>query len=229
MVLEVMLQKLWRDLTMSVSYKSIDGFIDRIKNVLNLADFTAVIDDSITKQYNDSLLKIDKQLDSPINIIPNARDLTFLQRYVADNLEQAADDVSNSIRQEIQRGILNQETPKQLAQRVRLLFKEKKYQTRLKTIIRTETLRANNQGTLEGAKQAAGAGLKLLKWLDVTMDDRTSNICKHEHKKYGTPEEAIPLDQDFVIKVDNKTIKSKNPPFHPNCRSVLRIKVVGKE
>jgi len=206
----------------------IDVFLQKINEVLKLHKFRPLIDSMISEQYVTAIKELDNKLDIPINLVPKTKDLTFLQDYVNENINSASDQIANDLRQEIQRGIMNKEDKKALVKRVKFLFKQKKYQTRLKTIIRTETLRANNQGTLEGAKQAESTGLKLKKWLSVIMDDRTSNICKKEFAKYGSPDKAIPLDQEFVVKVNNKTIKAQNSPFHCNCRSTLRIAVQPK-
>lgn len=203
--------------------KSIDSFLEQIKSILNLGIFKPTIDDTIAKQYSTGINELDKELKLPFNLVPSDKDVSFLQSYINDNIKKAGDDIADNIRAEIQRGILNQETTSQLAKRIKLLFREKKYQTRLKTIIRTETLRANNHGILEGANQVQANGIKVKKWLDVTRDNRTSNICKHEYAKYGTKDQAIDINKEFIVKANNKTIKSKSPPFHPNCRSVLRI------
>ena len=58
------------------------------------------------------------------------------------------------------------------------------------------------------------------------MDDRTSPICKAEHRKYGAPDLAIPLEEEFKVKVANKSYQAKIPPFHVNCRTVVRLEVV---
>jgi hypothetical protein len=113
--------------------------------------------------------------------------------------------------------MLDKENATQLKKRVKDVFADKKYTDRMKTVIRTEKLRANNAGAFSGAKQAEDAGIVLRKYLDVTMDKRTSDICKAEVKKYGTKKEAIPLEDKFIVKVGNKTYKAKYPPFHPNC------------
>ncbi|MHA1481832.1 MAG: phage minor head protein [Candidatus Heimdallarchaeaceae archaeon] len=211
----------------SICEKSlVDILLEKFKTIFRLDKFKVVINNMISSQYISAIEKVDEDLDLTINLVPKSKDLNFLQDYVSENIDAAGDTISNQLRQEIQRGILNGETTTELSKRVKKLFKDKKYQTRLKTILRTETLRANNQGTLDAANQASQTGLKLEKWLDVTMDDRTSNICKKEFAKYGTPEQSIPLDKEFVVKVDNKTIKSQNSPFHVSCRSILRIKVI---
>lgn len=211
----------------SICEKSlIDALLTKFKTILRLDRFSAVINNMISSQYTSAIEKVDDDLDLTINLVPKSKDINFLQDYVNENISSASDAISNQLRQEIQRGIMNGETTTELSKRVKTLFKDKKYQTRLKTILRTETIRANNQGTLDAAKQAEQTGVKLEKWLDVTLDDRTSNICHKEHAKYGTPEESIPIDKEFVVKVDNKTIKAQTPPFHVNCRSILRIRVI---
>ena len=204
----------------------IEVFLQRIKGILNLVSFRPTINSMISEQYVGAIETLDKELDTSINFVPKTRDLNFLQDYVNDNIQSASDTIATNLRQEIQRGILNGDDSKALITRVHSLFKQKTYRTRLKTILRTETVRANNLGTLTGAQQAEASGLKLAKWLDVTEDARTSNICLAEHVKYGTPEQAIPIDQEFIVTVDNKTIKSQYPPFHVNCRSILRIKEI---
>ena len=204
----------------------VDILLEKFRTIFRLDKFKVVINNMISSQYIGAIEEVDEDLDLTINLVPKSKDLKFLQDYVGENIDAAGDAISNQLRQEIQRGILNGETTTDLSKRVKKLFKDKKYQTRLKTILRTETLRANNQGTLDAANQAAQTGLKLEKWLDVTMDNRTSNICKKEHAKYGTPEQSIPLDKPFIVKVDNKTISIQSPPAHINCRSVLKIKVI---
>ena len=203
----------------------INELIRRFKVILRLTVFGDTIDQTIFTQYNQAIQEVDDKFDLPINIVPNSKNLRFLQEYVTDNIEQAGDQIGEDLRQEIQRGILNDDSRTDLVKRVKKLFKDKKYQTRLKTILRTETLRANNKGTLDGAHQAENAGVKLKKWLDVVLDSRTSDICMAEHRKYGAPDLAIPLDQEFVVKVANKTYKSQAPPFHVNCRTVIRLEV----
>jgi hypothetical protein len=158
-----------------------------------------------------------------MNFIPDERKLDFLQNYVTNNLKFHTDEIGNDLRQEISRGILNGETTKTIISRVKKVFDDKKYSNRIKTVLRTETLRANNTGALDGAERS---GLKLKKWLDVMMDEFTSDICKKENRKYGSPDKAIPLDQEFIVKVDNKTVRGLSPPFHVNCRTVIRFERV---
>jgi len=128
--------------------------------------------------------------------------------------------MSQELRGEISRSLLNGENTTQLKKRIKDVFKSDKFNARLKTVLRTEALRANNTGALSGAKQS---GLDLRKWIEIINDSRTSDICHAEDRKYGNTKKAIPLDDEFIVSVNNKTIRGQAPPFHPNCRSVIRF------
>jgi len=201
----------------------IDVIISRFMDIMSIKPFQPKLNDFLREQFIRSMDKVETQLNPSINFIPNENEISFLNEYVFQNLQSHTDEVGNQLRQELQRGILNKEKPDKLKQRVKDVFKDTTYSNRLKTVMRTEKLRANNAGAFSGAQQAKDAGIILKKYLDITMDDRTSNICKHENKKYGTKEEAIPLDEDFTVTVENKTYKALYPPFHINCRTVIRF------
>ena len=212
---------------MESSNKNIlDFLINKFKGIMDLSPFYSKINELISTEYNKGLIDAESETSSKINFVPKENDLKFLQNYVDENTQAFSDDMAGNLRQEIQRSIMNKDDIKTLTERIKLVFKEKKYLHRLKTIFRTESSRANNQGRLEGAKQAEEVGLKLKKWISIIKDSRTSNICLKENSKYGDPDKAIPIDDNFIIEVDNKTIKSQSPPFHPNCRSVLRLEVI---
>jgi len=201
----------------------IDTIIERFMEIMSIKPFQPQINDFLRNEYTTSLAKIEDALKPRINFVANEKELSFLNEYVFQNLQSHATEVGNKLRQEIQRGILNKETPQELKKRVQTVFADSNYSNRLKTVMRTEKLRSNNAGAFEGAQQAKEAGINLKKYLHITMDKRTSDICKHENKKYGTKEEAIPIDTDFVVKVDNKTYKGLYPPWHPNCRTIIRF------
>jgi len=196
----------------------IQWIINKVFNIINLVPFRQNVNTFIDQEYQKGLERAEVQFD--MNFVSNDKDVQFLNNYVNDNIQAAGDDLGNSLRGELSRGLQNGESISQLKTRVRTTFNDKKFDNRLKAILRTEKLRANNYGALDGAKQS---GLKLKKYLDVIMDDRTSDICKAENRKYGTKEQAIPLDKEFVVKVNNKTYRSQAPPFHVNCRTILRF------
>lgn len=64
---------------------------------------------------------------------------------------------------------------------------------------------------------AKESGLNLKKYVSVHYDNRTSQICKHMGAIYGTPEDAIGLDEKF--KYNGQEFNA--PSFHPNCRTRL--------
>ena len=193
----------------------IDTVIARFLDIMSIKPFKPKVDEFIRSEFINSLNKVEDQLKPNINFETNSQELELLNNYVFQNLQNHADQIGDQLRQELQRGLLNKESPEQLKQRVKVLFNDSKYTDRMKTVLRTEKLRANNAGALSGAEQAKEAGINLKKFLHITMDKRTSHICKKENTKYGTKEQAIPLEEEFVIKVDNKTIRAQYPPYHP--------------
>ena len=201
----------------------IDTIIERFLDIMSIKPYQPSVNNFIRAQYMSSLASVENSLKPPINFVAKEEDIAFLNEYIFQNLQSHADEVGNQLRQELQRGIMNKETPAQLKQRIVVVFGDSKYSDRLKTVMRTETLRAENAGAFAGAEQAVEAGIVLKKYLDITMDKRTSNICKAEIKKYGNKDQAIPLKKEFEVKVDNKVYKTLYPPFHPNCRTVIRF------
>lgn len=202
----------------SESKSIIDWIINKFINVVNIQPMKDKIDKFITYEYQVGMDRAEVQFD--MNFTPNEGDVKVLNNYVYDNMKQHTDAIGEELRQELSRGLMNGENIPELKKRVQTVFKDKKYSDRLKTVLRTEKMRANNYGALAGAQQT---GLELRKYLSVVMDDRTSAICKVENRKFGSKGQAIPVDNEFVVKVDNKTYKAQAPPFHPNCRSVIRF------
>jgi len=112
----------------------------------------------------------------------------------------------------ISQGILNGESLSQIVTRVRKVIKKEK--NHAKTMVRTEAANLVNKGEFLAAKKS---GLRLRKYVDVTLDNRTSKICERMHTKYGSPEKSIPIDKMFRTQ-DGAWM---TPPFHPNCRTNL--------
>jgi len=195
----------------------VEEIVNKFKKIISLDSFRVKVDSFLQAEYKKGLEQAELKFN--MNFVPNNQALGFLNKYVNDNLENVADELGSNLRAEISRGILNKENIDQLKVRIKKVFSDDKYYNRLKTVIRTERQRALEMGNIDGATQS---GLKLKKYLDVILDDRTSDICRAEAKKYPK-ENAIHIDQDFVVRVNNKTIKGQHPPFHPNCRTVLRF------
>lgn len=194
----------------------VEDILTAIMKLFNIDSFRVKINDMVQSHYDKGLETAGVKFK--MNFIPNDKDISFLNDYVMNNMKYHTDQLGNKLRQEIGRAMLEKETTEQLKKRIKTVFDDDKYFDRLKTVLRTETLRANNMGQLEGARQSR---IPVKKYLSVIMDDRTSDICKAEHGKYGSKDQAIPLSEEFIVKVNGDTYASNSAPFHPNCRSVV--------
>lgn len=216
----------------------IETITQQTRELFSIKQFQSKIEDLLKDQYTKGITEIDKQLKPSVNTITplgSTRQLQALYDYVQENLQDQVDQIGNQLRQEVQRGLQNNETKDQIIARVKTVFKDDKgVLNRLKVIIRTESNRAATQGRLEAAEQVEATGIKLKKWLQVVpyMKGVSSPFCNtpagnnsklSANGKYGSKEKAIPLDQEFVVKADNKTVRAMGSPFHPNCRTTLRI------
>lgn len=202
----------------------IDWIVNEATKIFNITWLKEKISAVMKKQYLDGLEKAEVKFN--MNFVPAEKDIELLNTYVFKNFQQHTDEIGEALRQELSRGLLNKENIRQLQVRVANVFDDPKYMNRLKMVLRTEKVRAGNYGQLDGAKQA---GLKLKKWVSIVDDDRTSDICLQEDSEYGSPKKAIPIDEAFIVHVDNKTISAQAPPFHPNCRSVIMFERVAAD
>jgi len=194
----------------------ITAITQKIVKIFSLTSLFPDMDEFLKEEYHKGMVKSEVQLG--MNFVPSDTDLGFLSDYVNENVNGVTDALGEKLRGELQRGILNKEKVSQLKKRIKTLMKDDAFNNRLKTVLRTEGLRAENLGSYEGALQS---NLNLKKYLDITMDNKTSDICKEEMKKYGSEAQAIPLDKEFKVRVKNKTFSAQYPPFHPNCRTVI--------
>lgn len=199
----------------------IEWITERVTEIFNLEALRPKLTEVINSQYNKGIERVEVQLD--MNFIPERENLKILEETMYDNIQNQGMEIAHNIKGELQRWKLNDENLSQAKKRIKDAMKNKDWDYKIKRVIRTETLRANNVGSLDAAKQS---NIKLKKWLDVTMDNVTSDICKKEHSKYGSPDKAIDLDKEFIVTVGNKTYRAQSPPFHVNCRTILRYKRV---
>jgi len=193
--------------------KDIRSLVDRVKALFTAYRIKTMVERVIKQAFIQAHERAEKEMD--LNVIPNQAALQYLQEHTFENIKNMTEEVGNRLRAELERGIINAEGIHQLKERVRKVFEVT--DSRAEAIARTEYNRAQNQGNLQAWK---AAGVKdAMKYLIVTLDDRTSNICLEEHSKYGSREEGIPLSEPFEVTVDGKTYREQSPPFHPNCRT----------
>ena len=194
--------------------KDLDSLIKKIKSLLSfegLRDITNVI---VRNNYFKGWDEAEKITDK--NFIPEKEAIDFLSNYTFDNIKGMNDEIVEKLRGELQRGLMAGEGVEKLKARVTKVFDVG--ETRAEAIARTETNRSENFGKLHAMQKS---GEKVKKYLVITYDNRTSEISKAMGRKYGSEDKAIPLDQNFKVNVNGKTIEGPAPPFHVNERDTL--------
>ena len=110
-------------------------------------------------------------------------------------LEKCREEISNGMR----RGLTNEEVMRELSRTF-----DRFSQFRLETIVRTESMRAYNLGSIIGMKNARGvAGVEFL----AILDERVTPQCEARN--------------GMRLRLDDPHIINNTPPLHPRCRSVL--------
>lgn len=158
-----------------------------------------------------------------VNFRPNTQKLGFLENYAFDNIKGMSDELAEKLRKSMSEGVLSNESVSKLKKRVLDVMDVGK--VRAEAIARTESNRAENTGRFDAAIEANSNGIPTKKWIDIADDHRLSHICNSIGANYGSPEKAIPMEQNFKVTVGGKVISAPHPPFHVNCRSRLMIEV----
>jgi SPP1 gp7 family putative phage head morphogenesis protein len=200
----------------------INSIIERVQSMLNINNILSVMRKDLTTNYTKGLDEIGVQFD--MNFERNPAQLNYLNEYAFDNIKNMNDEIAAKLRQQLKISLLNNEPLSKMTTRVREIMDVA--ETRARMIARTEMQRAQAMGRFQAAEQS---GLKLKKWLLVTEDERTSDICGALHDKYGSPEQAIPANQNFTVTVKGKIISQLHDPFHPNCRTRTMYEPVKKQ
>jgi len=189
----------------------IEDLISKFMSFLKVTVFGQTVNDVISEAYGKGMDEAEKQFQ--INFIPDGQKVDFLEKYTFDNIKGMNDEIAEKLRKELSQALLNGENITSIKNRVKDVMGIAEDRARM--IARTEYVRAQNQGSLDGAKQS---GLKLMKKWDAHLDSRTSTVCK------DLDGVTIPLDDKFHWK--GKIFDA--PPAHPNCRSVLQYIQVDK-
>ncbi len=207
-----------------IEIKALNDVIEKLKSLLDFSGVAAithaVIKSEFLKGANDSEEDINEI--KSFNYVPDEAAIDYITKYTFDNIKGMTEDIADKLRGELQRSFMNGEGIDQIKSRITGVFDVG--ENRAEMIARTETTRAHAFGKLSAYKQS---GIKAKKWILWTDDQRTSEITKSLHKKYGSSEKAIPLDDNFkdTIQVGKKTINidQQAPPFHVNERDELMI------
>ena len=100
-----------------------------------------------------------------------------------------------------------------LAETPEIQGSDKKFASRLETIIRTNTMTAYNGGLLAEYREAARDGIVEAVQFSAVMDDRTTEVCRGAH---GT-----------ILPIGHPDLNAITPPLHHQCRSILTPVMVG--
>ena len=199
-------------------YKSVIGdIVKKLLGLLSIKNITSSVNKEINKKYSKGLDDMGLELGIKFDKFPERLD--FLKEFTFDNIKGMTNDISEKLRKELTMSIAKGESIPDLKKRISSIMDVA--DSRAITIARTEANRAENFGRLDAAQQS---GLKLEKWISITKDDRTSKISLAMDSKYGSPDKAIPLNENFSVIVNGKVFEGPAPPFHPNDRDVVIIK-----
>jgi SPP1 gp7 family putative phage head morphogenesis protein len=178
----------------------IDDLINKFMQFLKVNVFGNTVSRVIRNAYSEGLEDVEEQFD--MNFIPNGQKITFLEKYTFDNIKGMNEDIAEKLRKELSQAMINNESISSIKKRVKDVMDVAEH--RASMIARTEYVRAQNQGSLDGARQS---GLKLKKRWDAHLDKRTSTVCR------DLDGVTIPLDAKFKWKGE----EFDAPPSHPNC------------
>ena len=202
------------------------------KNLLNrifkkldetiLAKFKTKLYTSIVSSYKEGIKQAEITLNLKNNIEPNKKEIDKLEEITGNYIKGATDEIFKKVKVEILSSILNKENRKQTIKRLRNVVNNssdtmKRFESRLKAIAITEDTRIKNHGAFSTAKKV---GAKK-KYIQIILDSRTTEISKKFYAKYGSPEKAINIDEEFEITHKGKIYKSLYPPFMPNDRDYV--------
>jgi len=205
-----------------MSNSIIERLIKSLSRIFKITLPALLVKQQVAETYDDGIKDMEVKLD--VNFAGDPDKKVFLENYTFDNIKGMNDELAEKLRKEFTQATLAGESVAKMKKRVREVMDVGK--VRAEAIARTEMNRAANAGRLDGAIEAGEQGIKTKKWLLITQDKRTSPICDKEDRKYGTVDQAIPIDDKFKIKFNGKIIEELAPPFHVHCRTRLMIEVV---
>jgi SPP1 gp7 family putative phage head morphogenesis protein len=149
---------------------------------------------------------------SPSTNDPNWRNaigsdaLDWLRTYTPSLVRVYKEDTLKNVRNNIARGIYKGQTKLQRMKAIQQISEQTKEfsKHRLETIMRSETMRACNMGSVVQMRRSpAVRGVEF----SCVMDNRVTAICEQRH--------------GLRVAMDDPNLPSNTPPLHPNCRSIL--------
>jgi len=179
--------------------KQLEGFFNTyLSDIISESD----VKEQIETFFQKGLDKAELQFN--MNFFVRPAKIDFLTAYTFDLIKGMTQDSVDLLRDELRRGIMNLDSVSKIKERVMNVLDKTDINAR--RIVRTETVRALNEGNYDGALQSE---LDLKKEWSAHLDKRTSTICRTLNgKQVGLKEKFKYKDKEFNL-----------PPAHPNCRS----------
>jgi len=214
-------------LTQVKGFPQIINSIQTAFDVTGLKSLIGRITRSLFEEGIDNTEKLLKAEGIEVNLVSvNPEKVEFLSGMVYDNIKGLSEYMRYQLTEQIKMGISVGEGIGTMSERIEKTFDISK--NRATMIARTESSRIETAGSIDAAQQFQRDGVEIKKWLLWTLDSRTSNLTKALHKKYGSEEQAIPLNKNFTIDFGGKHYSQMGPPFHPNERDVFMSFIVDK-
>ena len=210
--------------------KSFSDVLRAIGRVFNFDSLKGLIAKATENLYNLGVKEV-KDLGEREGIVTqsitaNQNQINFLSDFTFANIKGMEADLENKLRQQIRMGIVNGDGIGKMAERVKSVFDVS--EVRAKAIARTEASRVEGNGALQAAKDLQTDKIRLKKYILWTLDNRTSDLSKALHRKYGDESKAIPLEKNFELKFGKQSISQPTVPFHVNERCVTIQFIVDK-
>ena len=187
-----------------IRIKGIDDIPEMIKRIFSVFTLKKISDEVIKSEFDSGWNSSEKKINR--NVQFNQSALEFLQNHAFDNIKGMTEEISNDLKAELERGIINGEGIDKLKVRVNKVFEVGN--NRAEMIARTETNRADNNGKLLAIK---GSGLEMEKKWVTHFDDRTSELCKH------LDGQVVGINENFHY----GDWTGQSPPAHISCRSTI--------
>ena len=184
--------------------KAVDDIAKSIEGLLTFEGLKAISDQVIKNTFAQGWDSAEKQLQR--NLIVKPEVLGFIQDYTFNNIKGMTKEITDDLRQELSRGIMEGEGIAKIKARVEKVFDVG--EVRAKAIAVTETARSEANGKLLAFR---ASGEKLKKRIIAAHDKRTSALCKR------LDGQTVDINENFK---DPKTGEEwQTNPFHVNCRS----------
>ena len=203
--------------------KAIEDVIEKLKSFITFDSLKNIVFEGVKANFMKSFEAA--EVDMNRNFVPDTRAIDFIADYTFENVKDMTEEMKNDLRQQLQIGIMNGEGADSLKARVNKIFNTTEH--RAATIARTESNRASNFGKLQAYRKDIDN--EYVKSIQITSDNRTSEVSKAMDRKYGTKDKGISLDEEFEVTVSGIIYKGQAPPFMPNDRDILIVDLVEEE